>query len=118
MIKELASNTTQNVKGESARNIWGKIIIYLREHHAVALHIACGDIVDVSFDGETFLINTTDTFLYELLKQDENMKDLTNAFNNFNIKKFDIIKKEKILTKSQEDILKLKQVFGDKLIIE
>ena len=102
----------------SARNIWGKIIIYLREHHAVALHIACGDITDVSFDGEKFSINIVDEFLFNLINEPENKKDLQAAFTNFDIKHFEIIKKEKVLTKAQQDIARLKEVFGDKLIIE
>lgn len=104
----------------SARSIWGKIIIYLREHHSVALHIACGDITDVTFDGTIFIVNTTETFLYDLLKSDDNMQDLKMAFKNFGIEKFEIVKKEKVLSKSQEDIKKLKEIFGNnnKLIIE
>lgn len=102
----------------SPRTIWGKIIVYLREHHAVALHIACGDITDVSFDGETFLINTTESFLYDLLKSGDNMSDLEKAFDNFGIKKFEVIKKDKKLTKSQQDLKILKEIFGNDLIIE
>lgn len=108
----------EDVKSLSPRNIWGKVIIFLREHKAVALHIACGDITDVSFDGDTFLINTQESFLYDLLKSEENQKDLQNAFENFGIKNFQIIKKEKKLTKSQQDLKILKEVFGNKLIIE
>lgn len=102
----------------SARTLWGKIIIYLREHHAVALHIACGDITDVSRNGDVFYINTTESFLYDLLKSEDNYIELKKAFSNFGINKFEINKKEKVLTKSQEDINNLKNIFGDKLIIE
>ncbi len=84
----------------------------------MALHIACGDITDVTKENDIFYINTTEDFLYDLLKSEENYKDLKNALNNFGINKFEIIKKEKKLTKSQEDILNLKNIFGDKLIIE
>ena len=82
------------------------------------MHIACGDITDVSYDGETFLINTQEGFLYDLLMSEENEKDLKNAFESFGIKKFEIIKKEKKLTKSQHDLMILKETFGSKLIIE
>lgn len=102
----------------SPRTLWGKIIIYLREHHAVALHIACGDITDVEKVGDKFVVNTTEEFLYELLKSEENYKDLKQAFANFGINSFEIVKKEKILTKSQQDINILKDIFGNKLIIE
>ena len=107
-----------DIKNISPRTLWGRIIVYLREHHAVALHIACGDITDVSYDGDTFFVNTTENLLYDLLKSEDNLKDLKNAFDNFGIKKFEIIKKEKKLSKSQQDIIKLKEIFGNKLIIE
>lgn len=102
----------------SPRTLWGKIIIYLREHHSVALHIACGDITDVAKDGDKFIINTSEDFLYDLLKSEENYNDLKKAFLNFGINNFEIIKKEKILSKNQQDINNLKNIFGDKLIIE
>ena len=78
------------VASVSPRTLWGQLIIKLRESHSVALHIACGDITDVDYNGETFFINTTDAFLYELLKSEDNMKDLKNAFESFGIKKFEI----------------------------
>lgn len=102
----------------SPRTVWGKVTIYLREHGAVALHIACGDINDVAFDGEKFVIRTDEDFLYELLKSPENQKDLKEALKSCGIEDFEIVKKEKIFTKCQRDLHKLKQIFGEELIIE
>lgn len=102
----------------SPRTIWGKVIIYLREHHAVALHIACGDITDVDHINGKFIINTTEDFLYDLLKSEDNQKELKQALQNFGINDFEINKKEKILSKSQQDIAILKNIFRNKLIIE
>ena len=72
----------------------------------------------MSYDGKVFKINTTETFLYDLLQSEDNLKDLKQAFENFGIKNFQINKKEKVLSKSALDIAKLKEIFGDKLIIE
>ena len=108
----------QNIKQLSPRNIWGRVVLWLREHHSVALHIACGDITDVEFDGDVYKINTTESFLYELLQSEDNYKDLKTAFANFGIEKFQVVKKDKKISKSQEDIAKLKPIFGNKLIIE
>lgn len=102
----------------SARQIWGKIIIKLREKHFVALHIACGDIVDVSFNGETFTINVTEDYIFELLKSEDNFAELKLIFKDFNIEKIDIVKKDKQLPFMEEDIKVLKKVFGDKLIMK
>ncbi|MBE7074594.1 MAG: hypothetical protein E7376_01260 [Clostridiales bacterium] len=90
----------------------------MREHHAVALHIACGDITDVEYINGIFYINTTETFLYELLKSQDNIQDLKTALENFGINNFEIIKKEKKLSVTQQDLNILKSIFGDKLIIE
>lgn len=125
MISQKASNAQQNSQAGasvdyskmSPRVLWGRVIIYLREHHSVALHIACGDITDVERNGDKFIINTTEEFLYELLKSEENYNDLKKAFANFGINNFEIVKKEKIISKTQEDINKLKNIFGNKLII-
>lgn len=98
--------------------LWGKVIIYLREHHAVALHIACGDITEVEQVDGVFKIFTTEDFLYELLQAEDNKQELQKALQNFGIQKFEIIKKEKKLNVSAQDLKILKEIFGNKLIIE
>ena len=109
---------TQNNQPLSARTIWGKVIIYLREHRSVALHIACGDIGDVEFVGDKFIINTTEDFLYELLKNKDNQNDLALALKANGVQNYEVVKKEKTTTKSQRDLEKLKQIFNKDLIIE
>ena len=65
-----------------------------------------------------FYINTTEDFLYELLKSEENMQELKKAFEFFKINKFEIIKKEKTLSTSEQDLKTLKEIFNDELIVE
>lgn len=107
-----------NNKSLSPRDIWGKIIIYLREKHCVALHIACGDITDVSFSDDKFIIKTTEEYLFDLLENEENKNELKKAFNLLGIKQFDVIKKEKVKTKAQQDLMVLKNMFKDILEVE
>ena len=102
----------------SARNIWGRIIVYLREHQFIALHIACGDIYDVEMKDGKFIINTTENFLPKLLEYENNKNALTNAFKSVGIGDYEVIKKEKNFTKSQIDIRILKEIFKDDLEIE
>jgi len=52
------------------------------------------------------------------MQSEDNEKELKNAFLALGIQKFKINKKEKVLTKAQHDIIKLKEIFGDNLIIE
>ena len=112
------TNNSQNITKQSPRDIWGKVIIYLREHHAVALHIACGDITDVDFIDDKFIIRTSEDFIYQLLENEDNKKELYSAFNSLGIKDIEIIKKEKTFTKAQIDLKILREKFGDLLEIE
>jgi len=82
------------------------------------LHIACGDITDVSMVDGVFVIKTTEDYLYQLLDNDENKKQLKTAFNMYGIKQFKILKKEKTISVAQQDLLILKRIVGDKLEIE
>ena len=40
----------------TAKTLWGRLVIYLREHNQVILHIVCGDIENVKYDGDTLII--------------------------------------------------------------
>lgn len=100
----------------SAKNVWGKIVLYLRENKKVALHVACGDITDVELSGENLIIRTSDDFLIDVLNT--GMKELENAirWQGLNLK-IQIVKFENITQKQDKDIMKLRKLFADKLYI-
>ncbi len=100
----------------SAKNVWGKIVLYLRENKKVALHVACGDITDVELSGENLIIRTSDDFLIDVLNT--GMKELENAirWQGLNLK-IQIVKFENITQKQDKDIMKLRKLFADKLDI-
>ena len=60
----------------SAKNIWGKVVLYLKERKFVALHVACGDITDVKIEGETLVVDTDKMTAYVV---DENGETLRNG---------------------------------------
>lgn len=113
-----ANISQQSVKKLSPRDIWGKVIIHLRESHFVALYIACGEITDVDIQDGKFVIKTTEEYIYQLLKFEDNVKELNKTFKQLGIDNWEVIKKEKKYTKAQLDLQILKQVVGDKLEIE
>ena len=51
----------------SAKTIWGKVVLFLKEHHQVALHVACGDITDVLVNEHYLVVNVKDSMLNNLL---------------------------------------------------
>ena len=38
---------TNKNRNASSRTVWGKVVLFLKEHKFIALHVACGDITDV-----------------------------------------------------------------------
>ena len=51
----------------SPRTLWGKIIVYLREHNNLILHIVCGDITDVGMENGKFIIRTQHQNIIDML---------------------------------------------------
>lgn len=113
-----ASAIVPDPKTLSPRTIWGRIIIYLREHGYVAMHMACGDITDVSMAENVFVIKAEEQFLIDLLQHDDNKYILKQAFMSQGIKEYRIEKKDKKTDVVKQDIQRLKVLFGDKLIIK
>ena len=111
-------STTDVTRKLTPRDIWGKVIIYLREHHAVALHIACGEITDVDIKDDTFIIRTAEDYLYELVEIEDNKEILKSAFASVGVTNFKVEKKDKIYNRAGLDIAILKEVVGDLLEIE
>ena len=61
----------------SARDVWGKVVLYLKEHKKVALHIACGDITNARLEDGKLIIRSSDEFLIDVLENGR--KDIESA---------------------------------------
>ena len=99
----------------SPKNVWGKVVLYLKEHKKISLFVACGDITDVHIENNQLFIKTSDDFLVSVLE--EGKKELENALRwqglNMEVK---IVKFENNEQLRDKDIIKLKRFFGDKLV--
>ena len=99
----------------SPNNVWGKVVLYLKEHKKISLFVACGDITDVQIENNQLFIKTSDDFLVSVLE--EGKKELENALRwqglNMEVK---IVKFENNEQLRDKDIIKLKRFFGDKLV--
>ncbi len=96
------------------REIWGKVVLFLKEHKHIALHVACGDITDVQIFNNCLVINTQDNTVASLL--DEGKREIVRALSwqglELDVK---INKKEILPNKVDLDAEKLKNMFGEKL---
>lgn len=96
------------------RNIWGKVILYLRERKKIATHIACGDITDIEIKNGKLIIKHTDEFLINVIK--ENVKDIENALSWQGVNlEVEIVKVEKELSIFEKNLSKIKDFAGDLL---
>ena len=101
----------------SAKTIWGRIVLYLRENKQVALHVACGDITDVELEGDNLVVNVYDKMLENLLKEGKREIERAISWQGVNVK---LVLNFKSIEKSSQDkdIEKLKQMFGNEIIIK
>ena len=91
----------------NARDIWGKVILYLKEKRLTSLYVASGDITESEIEGEHFIVLTDKDFLVDMLGR--NKKDLQSALNWQGLElEFEVRKKEKQKSKTEEDLEKLK----------
>lgn len=91
-------------------------MLFLKEHHQVALHVACGDITDVSIDGDRLVVNASEGMLAQILK--EGRREIENAlrWQGLDLKlEVNLIESKNL--PMQEDINKLKKLVGNKLTI-
>ena len=79
--------------------------------------MACGDITDIEFTNNRFVINVEENMILTLLQ--EGKKEIEKALRWQGIDCEVIINLKKVeLSEEEQDILKLKNVFGDFLVIE
>ena len=101
----------------SARDVWGKVVLYLKEHKKVALHIACGDITNARLEDGKLIIRSSDDFLIDVLENGR--KDIESAIRWQGIDvKFVVEKFESGEQKINKDIKNLQTYFGGLLKIE
>ncbi len=96
----------------SAQSLWGKVILYLREHNDRILHVMCGDIRDVEFDKDEFVISVKEDYVLNMLNDKTNIAELEKALLALNVKKFRIQKKQKQAS-NDENIAILNKFFDD-----
>lgn len=92
-------------------------MLFLKEHRQIALHVACGDITDVALDGNNFIINIEDGMMQNLLNEGKREIESALRWQGLDL---NVILNIKVIEKSpvEQDIEKLKNLFGEKLVIK
>lgn len=107
-----------NLKETNPRNIWGKVIFYLRQNNHSALHVICGSIDDVEIKEGVFVVKTFDSYVYSHLTEKANESVLKRALVWQDLPfdfKIELVAKKADL--QEKDIQKLKNIAGEYLKI-
>lgn len=101
----------------SANNVWGKVVLYLKEHKKVALHVACGDITNAKIEEGKLIIRSSDDFLIDVLENGRKEIETAIRWQGLDLQ-FVVIKFESDEQKINKDIKKLQNFFGGKVEFE
>lgn len=101
----------------SANNVWGKIVLYLKEHKKVALHVACGDITNARIENGKLIIRSSDDFLIDVLENGRKEIESAIRWQGLDLG-FEVVKFESAEQKINKDIKKLENFFGNKVEFE
>lgn len=99
------------------RDVWGKVVLFLKEHKEVALHVACGDITDVVIKDGTLTLTASDNTMLSLLESGKREIERALSWQGLELQ-VDIQEKKKEVSKAEQDMQKLRKMFKDKLKIK
>ena len=77
----------------TANNVWGKVVLYLKEHKKVALHVACGDITNAKIEDGKLVIRSSDDFLIDILENGRREIETAIRWHGLELK-FEVVKFE------------------------
>ena len=92
-------------------------MLFLKEHREVALHVACGDITDVVVENGVLTITASDNTMLSLLESGKREIERALSWQGQELI-VEIKEKKKTISKTEEDLTKLRKMFGDKIKIK
>lgn len=84
----------------------------MKEHHKVALHVACGDITNAQIEGGDLVIRTSDAFLVDVLENGKKDIEAALRWQGLDLS-FKVVKFESAEQKIEKDIKKVKNFFSN-----
>ena len=83
----------------------------------MALHVACGDITDVVIKDGKLIVTASDNTMLSLLESGKREIERAISWQGLELV-LEIQEKKKEISKTEEDLSKLKKLFGNKLKIK
>lgn len=111
--KKLIKKPVANV---GVKDVWGKVVLFLKEHRHVALHVACGDITDIDIKDGVLQIITPDKTVMSLLQEGKREIERALSWQGLELG-VDIKEKEILPSTAQQDEEVLIKMFGNKVKI-
>ncbi|MBE7075572.1 MAG: hypothetical protein E7375_00690 [Clostridiales bacterium] len=93
------------------------MVLYLKEHKKVALHIACGDITNAKVVENKLIIRSSDDFLIDILENGRKEIESAIRWQGLDLQ-FEVVKFESDEQKINKDIKKIESFFSRKVDIE
>ena len=101
----------------SAKTVWGKVVLFLKEHRQVALHVACGDITDVELGQSSLIVRVRENMLNQLLTDGRREIESALRWQGLDLS-LQIEYTPPQLSGQEQDIEKLKKIAGEYLKIK
>ncbi len=96
----------------TAKTVWGKVVLYLKENRQVALHVACGDITDVVIENGKLSINVVEQMLANLLLEGKGIIERALRWQGLELE-VEINMKVAVTSDAEYDKKRLREVFGE-----
>ncbi len=91
--------------------------MFLREHHQIALYVACGEISDISLSDNALNVFVKDRTMFTLLHDGKREIERAMSWQGLEVSlNIELVKTE--TTKEEKDIEILKKIFKDKLTVK
>ena len=103
----------------SARTVWGKLVLKLKELNLITLHTACGEIRNVKFLKNVLIVAIQEEYLFKMLTSSINLAKISELLKEIDSRievKFNKIEDKN--KESKENLNKLKSLFGANLSVK
>lgn len=108
-----------NNQPKSPKFIWGTLVANLRRLNLMTLHTACGEIRDIELNGKTLNVLVKEDYLYTILTKEDSYNQILSLLRQIEADiELKYILKKKPEDKMKVNLEKLKNIFGEELIIK
>ena len=98
----------------SAKQIWGVLLLKLKQGGFVALHTAGGEIRDLEFKNNKLVVKVREDYLFSILTNQKNFENIKNILKQIDASlEIEFVQKKLAEDEFEQNYEKLKILFGD-----